>query len=183
VNLKHIELNQFVYVGGQDNDGRDIIIFVGNRFPAKRLMEQKKLKQSLLYIIRELHHIVERDYVVIYLHSHVDEEENLPPITWINQCFQICGHRFSKNLHRFYVIHPNFRLKSWFYVLSTRTFYQKIIYLDSVTKLEHHNVELEHIALPGKTWEYERELLGEDQLADKMQLATDDLVLDALPYR
>merc|ERR1719242_1284419 len=125
MNLKHIELFQFVYVGGQDNDGRDIIIFVGNRFPAKQLMAQKKLKQALLYIIRELHHIVERDYVVIYLHSMVDEEENLPPITWITQCFQICGHRFSPNLHRFYVIHPSFRLKSWFYVLSTKRFYQK----------------------------------------------------------
>ena len=146
-------------------------------------MEQKKLKQSLLYIIRELHHIVDREYVVIYLHSKVNEEQNLPPISWVNQAFQICGHRFHKNLHKFFVIHPNFRLKSWFYVLSTKSFYQKIEYLDSMTKLEHHNIDLEHIALPGKSWEYERELFGEDKLADKMALTSDDLVLDALPYR
>lgn len=183
LNLHQIQMHQFVYVGGKDRDDRDIIIFVGNRFPAKQLMQQKKLKQSLLYIIRELHHIVDRDYVVIYLHSKVNEEENLPPISWINQCFQICGHRFHKNLHKFFVIHPNFRLKSWFYVLSTKSFYQKIVYLDSMTKLEHHNIDLEHIALPGKSWEYERELFGEDKLVDKMALASDDLVLDALPYR
>eukprot|EP01084_Bolivina_argentea_P302655 522445_1 len=183
LNLKHIEMYQFVYVGGQDRDGRDIIIFVGNRFPAKLLMNHRKLKQSLLYIIRELHHIVDRDYIIVYLHSFVSEEENLPPISWITQCFQICKERFSKNLYQFYVIHANFRLKSWFYVLSTKSFYKNIVYLDSITKLEHHNIDLEHIALPGKSWEYEAQLFGEDKLADKMALATDDLVLDALPYR
>ena len=182
-NLMHIQMHQFVYIGGQDNDGRDIVIFVGNRFPSKHLMLQKKLKQSLLYIIKELHHTVSREYVVIYLHSYLNEELNLPPISWINQCFQICSNRFERNLYKFFVVHPNFRLKSWFYVLSTKAFYKKIIYLDSITKLEHNNIDLERIALPGKSWEYEREIFGEDKLADKMALATDDLVLDALPYR
>ena len=183
LNLMHIQLHQFVYVGGKDENDRDIIIFVGNRFPAKQLMQQKKLKESLLYIIRELHHIVDRDYIVIYLHSYVNEEQNLPPVSWINQCFQICSNRFNKNLNKFFIIHPNFRLKSWFYVLATKSFYQKIIYLDSMTKLEHYNIDLEHIALPGKSWEYEREIFGEDKLVDKMALTSDDLVLDALPYR
>merc|ERR1712228_247628 len=149
---QHIQMHQFVYVGGQDDDGRDIVIFVGNRFPSQQLMQQKKLKESLLFVIKELHHIVSREYIVIYLHSYLNEEENLPPISWIN-------------------------------ILSTKAFYKKIVYLDSITKLEHNHIDLERIALPGKSWEYEREIFGEDKLADKMALATDDLVLDALPYR
>jgi len=181
-NLAQMRQHQFVYIAGQDIDGRDIVVFVGNRFPAKQLMTEKKLKQSLLFLIKEMHHIVSREYCVIYLHSYVDEATNIPPIAWINHCFHICAHRFCRNLDKFFVLHSNFRIKSLFYLLSSKNFYQKIIYLDSLTKLEENNIDIERIALPGKAWEYERQMFGEEKLADKMALATDDLVLDALPY-
>lgn len=154
ISLKEIEIHQFCYIGGTDNDGRDIIVFVGCRFPGQKLFRIQKLKRALLFIIRELHNIVSKDYIVVYLHSLVNEEENVPPIAWIHECFQIVSNHFLKKLYRFFIIHPTFRLKSWFYILSQKVFWDKILYLDSVYKLEQFQIDLENVALPGKCWEF-----------------------------
>ena len=54
---------------------------------------QKLPELYLRYIIRKLHTLVEKDYVILYFHTGADDD-NYPQISWMTNFFRLLNHRY-----------------------------------------------------------------------------------------
>lgn len=114
--LAEISALRCLYRTGQDRFGRPVIVFVGRNFPANTI----NLEKALLYMIRLLDPIVDRDYVVVYFHTKTTSA-NLPPMDYLKNIYHTLDHKYKKNLKSFYIVHPTWwsKLATWFFTTFT----------------------------------------------------------------
>merc|ERR1712062_169209 len=159
--LTDLEANQFLYKSGKDHLNRQVIIWVASRFPASAYERGGQLNRVIMYIIRKLHTLVEKDYIILYLHAN-SNDKNFPPVSWTCNLFRLLNHRYSKCLRGFYVIHPTVLIKSTIWFLSKDTFWKKVVFIKSMKELvQEHKFEPKMISIPGRVWEYDRDLYGD----------------------
>jgi len=158
--LTDLEAHQFLYKSGKDHLNRQVIVWVASRFPAYSYEKGGQLNRVIMYIIRKLHTLVEKDYIIMYLHAK-SKDRNFPPVSWTCNLFRLLNHRYSENLRGFYVVHPTVLLKSTMWFLSKTSFWKKIVFISSMKELlQEHRFDPKMISIPGRVWEYDRDLHG-----------------------
>jgi Rho GTPase-activating protein 1 len=96
------ELN-VLYVSGKDPMGRPVVVFIASRLPQGRF----DLDTMLLYVIKFMDPIVENDYVLIFVNTHLSSA-NRPSLSWLRRAYTIFNRKYKKNLKSLYIVHPNF---------------------------------------------------------------------------
>jgi len=114
LDLSDIARLNVIYESGKDISGRPVVVIVGSRLP----MQRANLDRVFLYMIRTMDRIVENSYVVVYLHTNM-EERDTPEFSWMKQVYNIMDYKYGDHLHTFFVIHPTFWLKIFEGVVST----------------------------------------------------------------
>jgi hypothetical protein len=132
------DLSQFdklnvVYHSGKDSEGRPIVVIC----PCRLSDPLPDMEKFLLYLLRVLDPLVNSNYVLIYFHSHMNDREK-PDFSWLKNVYEILSWKYSRNLSRFFVVHPTFFLKivnTFFKAFASADFFEKVTYLDSLTEL------------------------------------------------
>jgi hypothetical protein len=143
----------FIYKSGRDVNGRVIVVIVARHLPVNAI----DMNRVLLYIIRVMDSIVERDYSVVYVHSNV-QSANQPKLKWMQEVTAIFNRKYKKNLKKFYVVHPSFWVKMVFWTLSpvvSDKFWGKLIYINTLGELEKY-LEIDKLGLTEEVKEFDR---------------------------
>lgn len=101
----------FIYESGQDATGRPNIVFVASHIPVATV----DMERVLLYMVRVLDPVVNKDFNVIYFHSNFSSN-NKPPFAWLKEVYSIFNRKYKKNMKRIFLVHPTFWTKAvlWF---------------------------------------------------------------------
>lgn len=110
--LGAVERSGSLYQAGVDRQGRPVIVFIGKWFKP----EAATLEQALLYLIKQLHPVVERDYSVVYFCTKTSSD-NLISYWWLKEIYSHLPHHYRKNLKAFYTVHPSLwtRVTTWWF--------------------------------------------------------------------
>ncbi|XP_071113143.1 protein GDAP2 homolog [Haliotis cracherodii] len=114
--LTDIAALRCLYRSGVDRVGRPVVVFVGKNFPANNVDPER----ALLYMVRVMDPVVEKDYVVVYFHTQTTSN-NHPAMNYLKFAYSLLDRRYKKNLKAFYVIHPTWwsKLATWFFTTFT----------------------------------------------------------------
>merc|ERR1740123_1625513 len=114
------------------------------------------MNRVAMYIIRKLHTLVEKDYVILYFHSRATDE-NIPAISWISNFFKLLNHRYAKCLKGFYIVHPTVLIRTSVWFLSTEPLWEKVVFINKLEELiNEHKFDPRMVSIPGRVWEYDR---------------------------
>jgi len=110
--LTEIEKSGCLYQAGIDKLGRPVIVFIGKWFKP----DSTNLDQALLYLIRVLDPVVDKDYSVVYFCTRTSNE-NMISYWWLKEIYSKLPYHYKKNLKDFYTVHPSMwtRLTSWWF--------------------------------------------------------------------
>jgi len=110
--LTEIEKFGCLYQAGVDKQGRPVIVFIGKWFKPDLV----SLEQALLYLVRVLHPVVERDYSVVYFCTRTSSD-NMISYWWMKEIYSKLPYHYKKNLKDFYTVHPSMwtRLTAWWF--------------------------------------------------------------------
>jgi hypothetical protein len=151
--LSEIARYNLIYPSGSDQQGRPVVVVVGSHFPTKQTPEL--LGMVLLYVIRVMDHIVNKDYVIVYLHSNMTQD-HMPEFSWLRQLHFIFDHKYAKNLRACYVVHPTFWLKAAAVVMSpfmNSNFTDKLRYFNRLQDLLTV-VDIQRLNIPSSVFTY-----------------------------
>ena len=119
------------------------------------------MNRVLLYIIRVMDSIVDKEYSIVYVHSTM-QSQNQPELKWIQEVTSIFNRKYKKNMKRFFVVHPTFWVKMVFWSLApivSGKFWSKLKYVEALSELEKY-LELEKIDLPEHCYSQDRKRSG-----------------------
>eukprot|EP01100_Stratorugosa_tubuloviscum_P004133 TRINITY_DN201_c5_g1_i1.p1 TRINITY_DN201_c5_g1~~TRINITY_DN201_c5_g1_i1.p1 ORF type:complete len:490 (-),score=180.18 TRINITY_DN201_c5_g1_i1:156-1625(-) len=128
------ELN-FIFSSGFDDLGRAIIVVVGMNLPFNANTNQ--LERILMHVILTMDPIVNREYVIVYLHENMQDSQQ-PEFAWLKKVYNIWSHKYSRNLRGLFIVSPTWWLKLFFTVLSpliTSLFLERMTYVENLNKL------------------------------------------------
>jgi len=151
--LSDIARLNVIYESGKDSSGRPVVVIVGSRLP----MQRTHLDRVFLYMIRTLDRIVENPYVVVYLHSNMEDKET-PEFSWMKQVYNIMDYKYGDHLTSFFVIHPTFWLKIFEGVVSTLvtndTFWTKVRYVHKLDEI-YDFIDYDQLIFPEEVYKYD----------------------------
>jgi len=127
---------RFLYQSGVDYMGRPVIVFVARNFPACNV----DLNKAVSYFIHIMDPISSRDYVVVYFHTLVAEENSLP-MSFLRDMYEMLDIKYRRNLKGLYVIHGSVwdRIVTWFFTLfSAASIKDQIRFLNGVQYLNDY---------------------------------------------
>ena len=151
--LSEIARHNIIYPSGVDLQGRPVVVVVGSHFPTKQTPEL--LGMVLLYVIRVMDHIVNKDYVIVYLHANMTQD-HMPDFSWLRQLHFIFDHKYARNLRACYVVHPTFWLKAAAMVLSpfmNSNFSDKLRYFNRLQDLLTV-MDIQRLNIPSSVFTY-----------------------------
>jgi len=179
---KKMDLNEvarlsIIYVSGKDAHGRPIIVIIGNRLPENN---RAQLDDIFMYVIRLMDPIVNKDYVVVYLHTHMEEKEK-PDFSWLQRAYKILDPRYGKHLKAFYIVHPTFWLKVAETIVSAfmvdDSFWLKVRYIETLREL-YNFVSHDQLVIPEDIHKYDYQEFGSQFIGHQSKLvsASDSLL-------
>ncbi|KAF2071712.1 hypothetical protein CYY_006973 [Polysphondylium violaceum] len=128
-----IEALNFIYPAGKDNLGRTVIVIIASHLPVK----ETDMDRVLLYTISIMDPVVEEDYVLVYVHTNMNNS-NKPTFSWMKKVYTIFNRKYKKNLKGLYIVHPTtwikFTLGLFKHFLSSK-FWRKLAYIDDLADL------------------------------------------------
>jgi len=128
-----------VFLAGQDSMKRPIVVVMIERFSVKQI----NMDDLFLYIIKIMDPIVEKDYVLIYVHTNIDSSKR-PSLGWLKNAYTVFNRKYKKNLKELYIIEPSWWLKvlvSCFKPFVSTKFWKKLHYIG---RIEEISSEIEH---------------------------------------
>lgn len=117
---------------GTDKQGRHIFGIYAYRFPEKTQMEN-----FIKYIIKEMEPYVENDYIMVYFHQGL-KEDNKPSVQFLWNSYKELDRNFRKNLKNLYVVHPTWFIRviwNFFRPFISEKFRKKLIYISNLDEL------------------------------------------------
>jgi len=154
MDLSDIARSGIIYESGKDIHGRPVIVIVGKKIPDN---SQHMMDKIFMFALKLMDGIVNKEYVVVYLHTFMDEREK-PEFSWFQKVYSVMDSRFGKNLKSFYIVHPTFWLKVAESVLSTftseDTFWSKVKYIEQLRDL-YNFISNDQIIIPEEIFEYD----------------------------
>jgi len=136
--LSDIERMNLIYQSGVDNNGRRIVVIVGSQLP--KHATEAKMERVFFYIVKLMEYIAEKEYILVYFHSQVNEE-NLPEIIWLRRIYSLWENKYAHNMRGMCIVQPTVWLKLLLTVMRPfwkRDFYSNLSYFDSVQTI--HNL-------------------------------------------
>lgn len=157
--LGDIEKRGIIKQTGVDALGRPIVMVVGRNLPTAK--EGVDMEKVLLLLIKVLDPIVEKDYVLVYVHSNF-ARENQPDFAWLRTCYGVFSRKYKKGLKALFIVHPSFWTKMVFFLarpfLSPK-FFAKLHYVGRVFDL-FDKIDRKQIELPHDVFEYDAQING-----------------------
>mmetsp|Transcript_19345 Transcript_19345/g.28834 ORF Transcript_19345/g.28834 Transcript_19345/m.28834 type:complete len:617 (+) Transcript_19345:42-1892(+) len=135
MNLSDMARRNIIFQSGETTLGRPVIVIVGKHFPPSKSYEE--MERFFLYVIRTMDNIVEKNYIVVYLHTGLRSAQR-PELSWLKKIYNIWDEKYSANLEALYVLHPTFWLRMFWNVLSpflSTQFSEKVRFVDGLSNL------------------------------------------------
>ncbi|XP_073839196.1 rho GTPase-activating protein 68F-like isoform X2 [Musca autumnalis] len=117
---------------GTDKQGRHIFGIYASRFPEKSQMES-----FIRDIIKEIEPYVENDYILVYFHQGL-KEDNKPSAQFLWNSYKELDRNFRKNLKNLYVVHPTWFIRviwNFFSPFISEKFRKKLVYISNLDEL------------------------------------------------
>ncbi|XP_050741826.1 rho GTPase-activating protein 68F isoform X2 [Drosophila biarmipes] len=117
---------------GTDKQGRHIFGIYASRFP-----EKSQLEGFVREIIKEIEPFVENDYILVYFHQGL-QEDNKPSTQFLWNSYKELDRKFRKNLKTLYVVHPTWFIRiiwNFFSPFISDKFRKKLVYISSLDEL------------------------------------------------
>eukprot|EP01127_Copromyxa_protea_P000141 TRINITY_DN10139_c0_g1_i1.p1 TRINITY_DN10139_c0_g1~~TRINITY_DN10139_c0_g1_i1.p1 ORF type:complete len:510 (-),score=103.15 TRINITY_DN10139_c0_g1_i1:144-1589(-) len=162
IDLSDIARLGMIYVSGKDPFGRPIVVIVGSKLPAK--VSVGIMDKIFTYLIKIMDPIVNKEYVVVYLHTFMDDKDK-PDWSWLQKAYNIMDTRYGNNLRTFYIVHPTFWLKlaesfvSTFMVNDSK-FWMKVKYVEKLSDL-FGVVSRDQVVIPEEILKWDYKEFGE----------------------
>lgn len=128
------KLKQCIYVNGEDSEGRPVLTLVGNQF----LSESMCNNFTLNYIINLLKQHTTKEYVIVYFHTSVTEQ-NLPKPTFLSELNELLSYQDRKNLRAVYIVQPSVWSRLYFWWLKSfqfKSLKDKITFVSRMSQLK-----------------------------------------------
>lgn len=135
---------------GHDREGRPIMVFTEER------VKKEDLERVLLYIVKKMDNIVERDYVMIWCVNN-SVTQSRPGFNWLLNVYRSLSRKYKKNLKSFYLIHPTFMFKmllKLFRPFVSDKFWKKLHMCDRVSQL-YVDIDRDTLPLPPSVLSYD----------------------------
>lgn len=132
--LTEFEKTGSLYQAGIDKQGRPVIVFIGKWFKPGSV----NMEKAVLYLIRTLDPVADRDYSVVYFCTRTSTENYLS-YWWMRDIYSKLPYQYRKNLKAFYIVHPSIwtRLTTWWFsTFMAPAIKHKIYNIHAVTELE-----------------------------------------------
>lgn len=155
--LRSIENLRCLYQSGEDKFGRPVVVFVGKRFKATQI----DLNKAIMYMIKTLDPVVQRDYVVVYFHTLTTHENN-PSLSFLREMYNLLEYKYKKNLRAFYIVHPTFwsRLMCWWFTTFTASSIKNKVQLLGGVEYLYYLIPPDHLDIPSEIMDYDRRMNG-----------------------
>ena len=122
----------------QDASRLPVILLYGKYLPFKFESKYPEiLKQLFLYLISLLDSLIFDNYVLIYVHSGVQQTQ-LPSYSWIREFYEFLNGRMKKSLSSLYVVNPSVWVKTTLKLSKpfiSKKFWQKLHFVVSINDL------------------------------------------------
>lgn len=143
---------KMVYQSGVDFLGRPVIVFVGRHFQARSV----DLNKAVAYFISVLDKIVNRDYVIVYLHT-LSSEENQPPLSFLKDIYHLVDNKYRRNLKAFYILHPTVwvRIVTWFFTTFTASSIKDKVHFLSGIQYLYDWIDPDQLEIPAFVLEHD----------------------------
>lgn len=143
---------KMVYQSGVDFLGRPVVVFVGRHFQARNV----DLNKAVAYFIYVLDKIVNRDYVIVYLHT-LSSEENQPPLSFFKDIYHLVDNKYRRNLKAFYIVHPTLwaRIVTWFFTTFTASSIKEKVHFLSGIQYLYDWIDPDQLEIPAFVLEYD----------------------------
>ncbi|XP_075159706.1 rho GTPase activating protein at 68F isoform X2 [Haematobia irritans] len=139
---------------GTDKQGRHIFGIYASRFPEKAQMEC-----FIRDIIKEIEPYVENDYILVYFHQGL-KEDNKPSAQFLWNSYKELDRNFRKNLKNLYVVHPTWFIRviwNFFSPFISEKFRKKLVYISSLDELRQA-LGLSKLKLPDTVYNFDDSL-------------------------
>lgn len=106
------------------------------------------------YIIKQMEPYVQNDYVIVYFHQGL-KEDNKPSIPFLWNSYKDLDRNFRKNLKKLYVVHPTLFIRliwNFFKPFISEKFKNKLIYISNLDELKQ-SLGLNQLKLPENIYE------------------------------
>ncbi|XP_023034138.1 rho GTPase-activating protein 68F [Drosophila willistoni] len=137
---------------GTDKQGRHIFGIYASRFP-----EKSQLEKFVREIIKEIEPFVENDYILVYFHQGL-KEDNKPSAQFLWNSYKELDRNFRKNLKTLYVVHPTWFIRviwNFFSPFISDKFRKKLVYISNLDELRQ---ALGKLKLPENICEFDNKL-------------------------
>ncbi|EDO30294.1 predicted protein [Nematostella vectensis] len=151
-NFADFSRQKILYQSGVDFLGRPVVVFVARHFTA----QNTDLGKAVAYFISVLDRIVNRDYVVVYFHTH-STEENQPPMSFLKELYHIVDNKYRRNLKAFYIVHPTVwaRIVTWFFTTFTASSVKEKVHFLSGVQYLYDWINPDQLDIPAYVLEYD----------------------------
>ncbi|CAG2104648.1 unnamed protein product [Medioppia subpectinata] len=141
-----------LYISGEDSMGRPIVVMIGKRFTASTMCNER----TVMFLIRLLDSVVVKEYIVIYFHS-LTQKENLPPISFVQNIYNLLGYEYKKNLKCFYVIHPSIwcRVICWWFTTFNAAILKRKLFCVGGVEFLKNVIPLQELQVPSFVMDYD----------------------------
>jgi Rho GTPase-activating protein 1 len=127
-----LKQHKIIYQSGVDFHGRSVVMLIGN------IPKDVNWDMLFLYFLSILDPIVEREYVMVYVHL---SESSRPQLAWMRKVYTLFQRKWKKNLKQLFIVYPTFWVKTIFRVFRpfvSNKFWSKLVYVDDPKKLYNY---------------------------------------------
>lgn len=142
---------KFIDFYGTDKQGQHIFAIYACRLPDKKDLTGTTFIE---YIIKQMEPYVQNDYVIVYFHQGL-KEDNTPSMKFLWNSYKDLDRSFRKNLKKLYVVHSTWIFRGiWnlFRPFISDKFKSKLVYLYNLEELRQ-SLGLNHLKLPENIYE------------------------------
>ncbi|XP_074044877.1 bcl-2/adenovirus E1B 19 kDa-interacting protein 2-like protein isoform X4 [Macrotis lagotis] len=153
--------------GGYHGDGLNaVILFASCYLPRSSIPNYSYIMEHLFrYIVGTLELLVAENYLLVHL-SGATCRAQVPPLSWMRQCYRTLDRRLRKNLRALVVVHATWYVKAFLMMLRpfiSSKFSRKVRFLDSLGELAQL-ISLEHIHIPDAVRQLDKDLHGSGRI-------------------
>ncbi|KAB0397044.1 hypothetical protein E2I00_018245, partial [Balaenoptera physalus] len=137
--------------GGYHGDGLNVVIlFASCYLPRSSIPDYTYVMEHLFrYMVGTLELLIAENYLLVHLSGGTSRAQ-VPPLSWIRQCYHTLDRRLRKNLHALVVVHATWYVKAFLTLLRpfiSSKFTRKIRFLNSLGELAQL-ISLDQVHIP-----------------------------------
>eukprot|EP00667_Euglena_gracilis_P008526 EG_transcript_8642 len=159
-NFSDIDAAKVIYKCGPDVASRPTIALVGSHLPS-----DKCWPRLLLYFIKILDSVVEKDYTVVYFHHGL---RHRPDLGWLRRTYQILPEKYKKNLKALHIVHPSWLVNlclAFMWPFVSERFWSKVTQVHDLRQL-YAFVPPQSISVPDEVLRHNQQLFGDSVLGE-----------------